>query len=233
MVNCLHYLYQWSGITIDGCGFDPNGTQLFWCLGDTGQPLISFQIVQSAALADGRMRYTLSPGVCELIDSIENQLRTMPRPDYAFGYPISAAIRKPGTKRPAFLAIPYSPQFDEARKAILSAASSCNFDCEVTADLAAPGNIMDQVWQGIRGSDVVVADVTGSNANVFYEIGLAHALGKEVIILTQDASAPFDIRASRRIYYSLSDLGSLGNNLIDAFKAVSARYPFEGPEPRF
>jgi nucleoside 2-deoxyribosyltransferase len=96
-----------------------------------------------------------------------------------------------------------------------------------------PGNIVDQVWQGIRGWDAVVADITRHNPNVFYEIGLAHALGKEVILLSQDVDAPFDIRSSRRLNYDLNGLTALKTNLEAAFLAISARYPHEGPEPRF
>ena len=116
---------------------------------------------------------------------------------------------------------------------VLEAAASAGFRCEVTGDLATPGNILDQVWQGIRGSDAVIADITGTNPNVFYEIGLAHALGKEVILMSQEAGAPFDIRSSRRIHYDLDGLNTLKANLETAFRAISARYPHEGPEPRF
>jgi hypothetical protein len=68
--------------------------------------------------------------------------------------------------------------------------------------------------------------------NVFYELGLAHALGKEVILISQQEHLPFDIRPSRRITYDLKDLERLKTDLISAFRAVSARYPHEGQEPR-
>jgi hypothetical protein len=46
-------------------------------------------------------------------------------------------------------------------------------------------------------------------------------------------SLPFDIRHWRRIGYDETDLAGLEEALIQAFRAVSARYPFEGPGPRF
>ena len=229
MVNCLHYIYQWGSIAADELN-EKIGPRLFWCLNDTRQPLESRQILcqdpNSGALS-------LPPAVYDLVDTIENQLRTMPRPDFAFGYPISAAIRPEGSRRPAFLAISYAPEFDPVKQAVQDTGWLAGFDCAVTGNLASPGIVMDQVWQGIRGSDAVVADITGKNPNVFYEIGLAHALGKEVILLTQEADAPFDIRSSRLIRYSLGDLATLKANLGAAFRAISARYPHEGPEPRF
>jgi hypothetical protein len=164
---------------------------------------------------------------------IEDQLRSMPKPDYAFGYPFSAAIPSQGSVRPAFLAIPYRPEFELIKKAVNKAGKAAGYKCEVTGDLATPGNIMDQVWTGIRGSDAVVADITGGNVNVFYEIGLAQALGKEIILISQEQDAPFDIRAFRRVDYNASDPRGLTKKLEEAFAAISARYPHEGDETRF
>lgn len=48
-------------------------------------------------------------------------------------------------------------------------------------DIFATGKIMDQVWRGIRQAKVLVAELTSKNPNVFYELGLAHALEKPVI----------------------------------------------------
>ena len=175
MVNCLHYLYQWgqlSEVQLDAG--DPE-RRLFWCDPDTRHPLAGRKIVLEDPQT-GDMK--LSPGVYELIDMIESQLRSMPKPDFAFGFPISAAIRAQGKTRPAFLAISYAPQFEPVKLAVKEAAALMHFEIEVTGDLSAAGNIMDQVWQGIRGADAVVADVTGKNPNVFYEIGLPCLVGE-------------------------------------------------------
>jgi len=45
------------------------------------------------------------------------------------------------------------------------------------------GKIMDQVWRGIRNAKVLLAELTTRNANVYYELGLAHALGKPVVLM--------------------------------------------------
>lgn len=51
-------------------------------------------------------------------------------------------------------------------------------------------------------SRIIVADCTGKNANVFYEIGIAHAIGREVILITQSMNdIPFDLRHLRAIPY--------------------------------
>lgn len=65
-------------------------------------------------------------------------------------------------------------------------------------------NILCSIVQGIMNADVVIADLTNLNANVFYELGLAHALNKKTIIITQNIDElPFDIKAYRVNEYSL------------------------------
>ena len=53
-------------------------------------------------------------------------------------------------------------------------------------DLSSARNILADIVQGIEGATIVVADLTDLNPNVFYEVGIAHALQKPVILLTQD-----------------------------------------------
>jgi hypothetical protein len=230
-VNCIHYLYQGDpGRRLSQQQlFGSDGhVPLVWCGADTVAPLVNNGILQ-----DKRGAVTMPDWCLTFIDQVENQLRSLPQPDYVFGYPFSAAIRKPGEPRPAFFAISYAPAFDATKACVLQAAEDAGFRCEVTGDLGSPGNIMDQVWQGIRGADVVVADITGTNPNVMLEVGLSAALGKEVIVISQDAGLPFDIRHWRTISYAADQLPGLARELGKAFGSVSARYPFEGPEPRF
>ena len=64
-------------------------------------------------------------------------------------------------------------------------------------------SIMKDVIEGIVKSDLIVADLTSSNPNVYYELGIAHALGKPVIHLTQALEeVPFDLKPYRFIEYS-------------------------------
>jgi nucleoside 2-deoxyribosyltransferase len=116
---------------------------------------------------------------------------------------------------------------------IVEAGAAVNFRCEVTGDLNTPGDVMNQVWQGLRAADVIVADITGGNPNVMIEVGMAAALGKEVVVISQSESLPFDIKHWRRITYQTSNLPELRARLQQAFGSVTARYPFEGVEPRF
>ena len=71
-------------------------------------------------------------------------------------------------------------------------------------DLDNQQNILQDIVDGIHQAQVIIADLTGLNANVFYELGLAHAMNKKVIIITQDiGELPFDIKSYRANEYSL------------------------------
>jgi len=66
------------------------------------------------------------------------------------------------------------------------------------ADIFGTGKIMDQVWEGINAAKVLVAELTSRNPNVFYELGLAHALKKPVVLVSsREEDVPFDLQHIR------------------------------------
>ncbi len=68
--------------------------------------------------------------------------------------------------------------------------------------------IMKDIWLSLQGAGAVIADCTERNPNVFYEIGIAHTLGKPVILITENEDdVPFDVRAIRFIKYSMTPRG--------------------------
>jgi hypothetical protein len=74
------------------------------------------------------------------------------------------------------------------------------------ADIFGTGKIMDQIWSGIMAAKVLVAELTSRNPNVFYELGLAHALQKPVVLISSNGDdVPFDLKHIRVIYYDLND----------------------------
>lgn len=78
-----------------------------------------------------------------------------------------------------------------------------NYNFEIKrADSVAGPNIMEDIWRLINESRIVIADITGNNPNVLYELGVAHTLGKNIILLTQTlGEIPFDISNYRHIVY--------------------------------
>jgi len=94
------------------------------------------------------------------------------------------------------------------------------------AEIFGTGKIIDQIWSGIKVSKILVAELTSRNANVFYELGLAHALMKPVVLISSnEEDVPFDIRHVRVIYYDTSDpfwgsklIDKVAENIISALK---------------
>lgn len=92
--------------------------------------------------------------------------------------------------------------------------------------------VLDKIAEYIRQADVVIADCSGRNPNVFYELGMAHALGKPVILLTSDEieQAPADIRAFEFISYAKLGPDEFLARLDQALQSIvgnpfSALYP--------
>jgi hypothetical protein len=75
-------------------------------------------------------------------------------------------------------------------------------------EIHGPNAITWDVWEKINRARIIIADLTGRNPNVFYEVGLAHAISKDVILLTQSMDdVPFDLKALRCIVYSFTPRG--------------------------
>lgn len=83
--------------------------------------------------------------------------------------------------------------------------------------ITTPGNIVEQIRTAIRESRICIADVSGSNANVLYELGLAEALGKRVLLIAQAGSKPpFDIAGRRYIAYDPADPKEVRDKITSA-----------------
>lgn len=68
--------------------------------------------------------------------------------------------------------------------------------------------IIEDIWQHINEARLVIAELTGRNANVFYETGISHTVGKDVILITQSMDdVPFDLRHLRCIVYDYTPKG--------------------------
>ena len=95
-----------------------------------------------------------------------------------------------------FVLMPFDSQFNDIYKfGIKGAADDVGAYAERVDEQMYTGGILDRIFNQISKADVVIADMTGRNPNVFYEVGYAHALGKVVLLLTQNtADIPFDLK---------------------------------------
>ena len=106
-----------------------------------------------------------------------------------------------------FVIMPFNGLFRaQYERVIRPAVEATGLACVRGDEIFAKPQIMADIWKTIRQSRVVLAELSGKNANVFYELGLAHAVGKPAIIVTRnEADVPFDLRALRYLYYDTND----------------------------
>lgn len=109
----------------------------------------------------------------------------------------------PTAKPFVFVLMPFNPAFDDIyRYGIKKACEEQSCYCERVDEQMFDGTILDRIYSQIYRADVVIADMTGRNPNVFYETGYAHAMNKRVILLTQnDNDIPFDLKHYTHLVY--------------------------------
>jgi hypothetical protein len=122
-------------------------------------------------------------------------------------------MSKTTSPRPfAFVLMPFDREFDdEYNLAIKPACDAAGAYAERVDEQVFTGTILDRICNQIAKADIVIADLTGRNPNVFYEAGYAHALGKTTLLLTRSADEiEFDLNQYPHIVHGgrLTELGS-------------------------
>ena len=103
----------------------------------------------------------------------------------------------------------YKDFYDNAIKRIIE---EIGLDCKRVDDFFGPHSIMADVCKYIKGSKFVLADFSGRNPNVFFEVGISHAIGKTVLLLTQDLTdVPPKLQTIRCHTYESSLAGAAEN----------------------
>jgi hypothetical protein len=108
-----------------------------------------------------------------------------------------------------FVLMPFAGESrDWYEVAIRPAVEGAGFRCKRADEIFGAGPITEQIFRNIFDADVLLVDLSGKNANVFYELGVAHALGKPVVLIAQDIETiPFDLRSLRVIVYQSTPAG--------------------------
>lgn len=98
--------------------------------------------------------------------------------------------------------MPFDARFRPVYEALQQLCTQLGRRCLRADDIWNNAVVMDDVVSLIDRSRVVIADCTGRNPNVFYEIGIAHTLGRDVLMITQaENDIPFDLRHLRFVQY--------------------------------
>lgn len=117
----------------------------------------------------------------------------------AHGIDLARVVIKP---RSVFVLTPFHPDFDKFFSAISEFGRETNYSVSRGDERVETSDIFPQILQGIVSSRFIIANITGRNPNVFYELGVAQALDKEVILVAEsDAEIPFDIQSKRIMFY--------------------------------
>ena len=108
---------------------------------------------------------------------------------------------------------PERKRADGVMKAIVEPAAAANDLTVVRADeMAEPGTITAQIVEHIVGARAVVADLTGENANVYYELAVRDAAQLPAVMIAEHGTnLPFDKAQDRTIFFDSFDLASAAN----------------------
>jgi hypothetical protein len=142
-----------------------------------------------------------------------------------------------GKKEICFTIMPFGGWFDTYYETIfLPAIEDAGLEPHRADDLYRPSTITQDIWTYTKRAKLILADLTGKNPNVFYELGMAHALAKPAILVTETlGDVPFDLRALRVIEYSKldPDWGSALQTKIRKSIAEVLKSPAEAVLPAF
>lgn len=137
-------------------------------------------------------------------------------------------------KNECFVLMPFGPKFDPIYEEVLRPAIEEIGLVPARADLTyGSRRIMRDVWNGISTARIVIAELTGGNPNVLYELGMAHALGKPFVIITNSmGDVPFDLKELRCIVYDKDHPkwgDSLARNVARTMRSVLEEVNEHGP----
>ena len=138
-----------------------------------------------------------------------------------------------------FVMMPFGDWFDRYYQDIyVPAIKEAGFEPVRADELFSTGTVVEQIWEQIQKSRVLLADLTDKSANVFYELGLAHAAKKPVVFTAPNVEdVPFDLRHLRIIIYETREpewASNLRKSITDYLKNAlkdpekSIPHPFRG-----
>lgn len=119
-----------------------------------------------------------------------------------------------------FIVMPFKKEFDDLYKVYKTVCNDFGFDAVRTDKVISLEKILPRILNGIRHSAFVIADVTETSPNVFYEIGFAEGLGRPIIATAKvGTKLPFDIADTPVIFWdNLDDLKAILEPMINEVK---------------
>jgi hypothetical protein len=120
-----------------------------------------------------------------------------------------------------FIAMPFAREFNNTYYfGIKQTVEKFNRKSERTDQDKFVGDIVERIKARIKSADLIIADITGHNPNVFYEVGLADGLGKKIILISQAQEIPFDFKTQNQIQYDNMDILALSTKLEELLSVL-------------
>jgi hypothetical protein len=192
MMHVLNFRRALDGDTLRQAGID--------CESDTWDALIDPGLIEVAPggnVVDGPFQLTRASR--SLLERFVIARRSLGRSDIRVDCPT------------AFVEMPFSEEWSAAvySQLIQPSATSAGLSVVRGDEVSrASGSLIANVWDAIAKAGIVMADLSADNPNVFYEVGLAHALGRPTFCLRQTTARalPADFGGAHYIEYDLTDI---------------------------
>jgi hypothetical protein len=182
--------------------------------------------------ADARIRTTLqSTGLGTYLDALRDAAGRLKGDVLFLGPERLYPTPKLGARDTisCFIVMPFGSEWsNDVHRTLAEACRAASVKPVRGDDLFTPTDILVDIWHSINDADFVIADITGRNANVLYELGIAHTLAKPVLIVSRTASdIPIDLGTRRVILYGQAGGDSnndLGIKVSKAIKEIAGLY---------
>jgi len=116
----------------------------------------------------------------------------------------------------AMIIAPLDPSGEQVRDAVRQVLQELGMEVFRADTLQVGSNLTYEIINAIESSDLIIADVSKQNPNVFYELGFAHALRKPTLLMTSQeglSRVPTDLSSNHYLIYDLSNLSDFQNTL--------------------
>jgi len=133
-------------------------------------------------------------------------------------------IKSEVDKNLVFVIMPFAKEFDQIYTWIDETVTNSDLKCIRADKETFTGVVVDRIKENKKKSAIIIADLTNNNANVYYELGMAHSFNKNVILLRQQESKLlFDIQHFRVVSYNKDNETELKKRLTEGIKYFKYR----------
>ncbi len=211
MWKMSHLLFAFGRPELTGAELQAAGIR---CYMDTIQILVQDGVV----VRDGD-DFQLSPAAARLVGTCVLANADRPGTDIVVDHPS------------AFVVMPFSQPWSDAvyQQMIEPAVLAAGLECHRGDTIVRVGDLTSNIWRQLLRTGLVIADVSAPNVNVFYELGLTHALGKDCLLLKEARAAlPADFGGAHYHEYRLDALEAGRDELRDAIEKWKTDRSVEG-----